>query len=71
MAKVLAYSPNLNSIERLWKIMNEEVRNNRFFATAKEFKSKIRWFFDEKLPEFLPSLKSRITDNFHVKKTAN
>lgn len=66
-----AYSPNLNSIERLWKIMNEEVRNNRFFPTAKEFKSKIRWFFDEKLPEFLPSLKSRITDNFHVKKTAN
>ena len=66
-----AYSPNLNSIERLWKIMNEEVRNNRFFATAKEFKSKIRWFFDEKLPELLPSLKSRITDNFHVKKTAN
>ena len=22
------YSPNLNPIERLWKVMNEEVRNN-------------------------------------------
>jgi len=25
------YSPNLNPIERLWKVMNEKVRNNRFF----------------------------------------
>ncbi len=24
------YSPNLNPIERLWKIMNEQVRNNRY-----------------------------------------
>jgi transposase len=23
-----AYSPNLNPIERLWKVMNEQVRNN-------------------------------------------
>lgn len=66
-----AYSPNLNAIERLWKVMNEETRNNVFFKTAKEFKSKIRWFFDEKLPEMLPDLRSRITDKFHIKKTAN
>ena len=25
-----AYSPNLNAIERLWKVMNEETRNNVF-----------------------------------------
>jgi transposase len=25
------YSPNLNPIERLWKVMNEYVRNNQFF----------------------------------------
>ena len=31
------YSPNLNAIERLWKVMNEETRNNVFFKTAKEF----------------------------------
>ncbi|WP_445081516.1 IS630 family transposase, partial [Martelella alba] len=24
------YSPNLNPIERLWKVMNEQVRNNRY-----------------------------------------
>ena len=25
------YSPNLNPIERLWKVMNEYTRNNKFF----------------------------------------
>jgi len=66
-----AYSPNLNAIERLWKVMNEETRNNVFFKTAKEFKSRIRRFFGEELPEILPNLRSRITDKFHIKKTAN
>ena len=31
------YSLNLNPIERLWKVMNEQVRNNRFFKSAKNF----------------------------------
>jgi len=65
-----AYSPNLNSIERLWKVMNEEIRNNVFFRTAKEFRLKIRWFFDERLPEMLPGLSTRISDNFHIKNAA-
>ena len=65
------YSPNLNSIERLWKVMNEETRNNVFFKTAKEFKSRMRKFIKHELPEILPNLRSRITDNFHIKKTAN
>jgi transposase len=25
------YRPNLNPIKRLWKVMNEKVRNNRLF----------------------------------------
>ena len=29
------YSPNLNPIERLWKVMNENVRNNRLYKTPK------------------------------------
>ena len=66
-----AYSPNLNSIERLWKVMNEEIRNNVFFKTAKDFKSRIKWFFDERLPDILPDLRSRINDNFHIKKPEN
>ena len=65
-----AYSPNLNSIERLWKVMNEEIRNNVFFKSAKEFKSKIRWFFNERLPEISATLSTRINDKFHIKNAA-
>ena len=65
------YSPNLNSIERLWKVLNEKVRNNVFFESAKKFKMSIRQFFDAELPKLLPNLRSRINDRFHIKKTVN
>jgi transposase len=65
------YSPNLNAIERLWKIANEEVRDNTFFKTAKEFKATLRRFYKQTLPNILPNLRSRINDNFHVKSTVN
>jgi len=35
------YSPNLNPIERLWKVMNEKVRNNRFFTSTASFRDAI------------------------------
>jgi transposase len=59
-----AYSPNLNPIERLWKVMNEQVRNNRFFKSSKDFKDAINLFFDKILPEIGDALASRINDNF-------
>lgn len=59
------YSPNLNPIERLWKVMNERARNNRFFRSAKEFREQIRGFFAE-LPLLAESLRSRINDNFQM-----
>ena len=59
-----AYSPNLNPIERLWKVMNEHVRNNRFFKNAKDFKDAINLFFDKTLPEIGDDLATRINDNF-------
>ncbi len=31
--------------------MNEQVRNNRFFKTAKDFREGINGFFDEILPK--------------------
>jgi len=65
-----AYSPNLNPIERLWKVMNEHVRNNKYFATAKEFREKIDEFFSQTLPKIGDILGSRINDNFQVLKSA-
>ena len=58
------YSPNLNPIERLWKVMNEHARNNRYFATAKAFRESINHFFDATLPAIGADLTMRINDNF-------
>ena len=63
------YSPNLNPIERLWKVMNEKVRNNRFFKGAKDFKEAINLFFDNILPSIGNDLDGRINDNFQLLKT--
>jgi len=61
-----AYSPNLNPIERLWKVMNEYARNNRFFKSSKDFKSSLCDFFKNILPNIADSLSSRINDNFQI-----
>ena len=63
------YSPNLNPIERLWKVMNERVRNNRFFRSTKEFKWIITDFFETTLPKIGHQLNERINDNFQLLKT--
>lgn len=65
------YSPNLNPIERLWKVMNEEVRNNRYFRSAKIFRDSVMGFFNDTLPALSKSLSSRINDSFHIAETAN
>jgi transposase len=58
------YSPNLNPIERLWKVMNEHVRNNHYFHSAKEFRERMAAFFETTLPVIADSLNHRINDNF-------
>ena len=63
------YSPNLNPIERLWKIMNEHVRNNRYFSTAKDFRKSIVEFFQQTWPSISRSMASRIHDNFNLVKS--
>lgn len=60
------YSPNLNPIERLWKVMNEKVRNNYFFKSAKNFRERISDFFENIIPEISELLRSKINDNFHI-----
>lgn len=38
------YSPNLNPIERMWRLMNEHARNNRYFSSTREFRDAISVF---------------------------
>jgi hypothetical protein len=63
------YSPNLNPIERLWKYLNENVLNNKYYATFNEFKKSICGFL-EKLRKPSEDIKGcldkRITDNFKI-----
>lgn len=65
------YSPNLNPIERMWKVMNEHARNNHYFSNPGEFREAISEFFNQTLPNIAGSLTSRINDNFQVLKPAS
>lgn len=62
------YSPNLNPIERLWKLLRETVHYNRYYSTAIEFFDQVRNFFIEKLPKMKATLEFRINDRFQVMK---
>jgi transposase len=58
-----AYSPNLNPIERLWKVMHENITYNRYYPKFSDFTEGILSFF-EKITDYKSILVSRITDNF-------
>jgi transposase len=57
------YSPNLNPIERLWKIMHEQVTYNRYYPKFSDFTEAILNFF-ENIELHKNTMLSRITDNF-------
>ena len=59
------YSPNLNPIERLWKIFHEHVRYNKYYSTFSEF-SEATLFFFKGIGRKKKLLSSRITDNFQL-----
>jgi transposase len=65
------YSPNLNPIERVWKVMNERARNNRFFSSANEFRKAITDFFEVTWPQIAQNMVDRINDNFSIVKQAS
>ncbi len=59
------YSPNLNPIERLWKILHEQVTCNRYYKTFVEFTDSVVRFFRH-IGKKKKLLRSRITDNFQI-----
>jgi transposase len=60
------YSPNLNAIEPLWKIMHEHTTNNAYYATFKQFTEKIREFLNSTFPKNAQNWVDRLTDNFRI-----
>lgn len=59
------YSPNLNPIERLWKIMHEQVTYNKYYEKFADFTGAIMNFF-KTIGRKKRLLRSRITDNFQL-----
>ena len=64
------YSPNLNPIERVWKVMNEHVRNNEVFSSFKEFKTAVLDFFKNEWNDISNGLRTRVNDHFEKLKPA-
>lgn len=58
------YSPNLNPIERLWKVLRERKTYNKCYEKFVDFKTEIRKFFFEEIPKIKNTLSKRINDNF-------
>jgi len=59
------YSPNLNPIERLWKIMHEQVTYNKYYAKFSDFSQATLKFF-KSIGRKKTILRSRVTDNFQI-----
>lgn len=59
-----SYSPNLNPIERLWKVLREKKTYNKCYEKFADFKNEINKFFFEEIPKIKDELTTRITDNF-------
>jgi len=60
------YSPNLNPIERLWKIMREKKMYNQYYETSVRYFQEIRSFFKDEVPQLAHTWSARINDNFQT-----
>ncbi len=58
------YSPNLNTIERCWKIMHEHVTDNHYYPTFKAFADATLDFLTKTFPEKARLWIDRLSDNF-------
>ena len=63
---VPSYCPHLNPIERLWKVMHENVTRNKRYGKFRDFAEAVLGFLRETVPRRFDELSSTITDNFRV-----
>jgi len=64
------YLPNLNPIERLWKLLKRQVINSRFTSAVSEFRERILDFFTY-IGHYKDKLTSLINTNFQTLKPAD
>lgn len=59
------YSPNLNPVERVWKIFHQQTTYNKYYEKFHGFKSAVYGFF-KNIWRQKKLLQNRITDNFNL-----
>ena len=59
------YSPNLNLIERLWKMLRKKAINTGSYRTKEEFMRAVMNFF-EHIADYKEGLESLLTINFRL-----
>lgn len=60
------YSPNLNLIERVWKLTKKEVLNSRYHTDFQQFNSAIQRFLNQMHHTHGPELKTLLALNFQT-----
>lgn len=60
-----SYSPNLNLIERLWRLLRKKVKKNKFYRSFSLFKNAIHEFF-EWIKYDKSELDALLTENFEI-----
>lgn len=61
-----SYSPNLNLIERLWKLFKKNVVYNKYYEKFLQFKNAVFDFFENKIHLMGKELESLMTEKFHL-----
>ena len=61
-----AYSPNLNPIERLWKLLRKKTINSFYYETFSQFRTAVINFFNN-IHQYKEELASLITLNFELR----
>jgi len=59
------YSPNLNLIERLWRLFHQKVTYNQYYETFPKFKESCLNFF-ENIHLYQKEMKTLLTDSFQL-----
>jgi transposase len=60
------YSPNLNLIERFWKLFKKRILYNQYYEKFSDFKKVVEDFFDGGVKKYKSELKTLLTENFQI-----
>ena len=60
-----SYSPNLNLIERLWRLFHQKILYNHYYETFPDFRKAVLGFFNN-LHHYRKEMRTLLTDNFQL-----